>query len=111
MAKEWCAIGAPLIAMNALLATNAASCRLIRSSLLMLLCSRPAAALGDPGRALVGWMRTPTDRQLKRLSVDQKHACRWHAHCPFAHRDFGPSRLKDSSLQITPSALSEKEVC
>src|SRR6516225_9750361 len=38
MANEWCAIGVPLLAMNAApLATNAASCRLIRSSLLMLL--------------------------------------------------------------------------
>src|SRR5215831_4739102 len=38
MANEWCPMGVPLLAMNAPpLATNAASCRLIRSSLLMLL--------------------------------------------------------------------------
>jgi len=84
-----------------------ASCRFIRSSLLMFLdrdrgvASRSASRLDTN----LDW----TGKQI--LSVDQAYARRWHTRCPFAPGDFGLPHLKDSSPQITPSTVPEKEVC
>src|SRR5215467_7131893 len=95
MANEWCAIGVPLLAMNAPpLATNAASCRLIRSSLLMLLNpqSRDRRSAGYRQMRVVG-------RSSARLPL----AC-----LPPVRQGFRPFLLKGCSLQTTPSAVSEK---
>src|SRR6516165_904224 len=94
MASVWHAWGGLLLAMSAHpLAPNAASCGLIRSSLLMLL--NPEIASRSAGY-----------RQIKavgRSSARLPLAC-----LPPIRQGFRPILLKGCSLQTTPSAVSEK---
>src|SRR5262245_15961391 len=72
MANEWCPMGVPLLAMNAPpLATNAASCRLIRSSLLMLL--NPQSRDRESQRRLPA---NESRRSIKRAPADGMLAAR-----------------------------------